>query len=92
LKQVQAGLAVTADGGVPVFHRAYDGGAGEVAPVIPMMKALQQIATTRRMLIAGDSKMVSYDNLAAMHTDEVGFVAPASKVYVPTAAGHDHCF
>ncbi|WP_225854913.1 IS1634 family transposase, partial [Micromonospora sp. ALFpr18c] len=53
LKQVQAGIAVTADGAVPVFHRAYDGGAGEVAQVIPMMKALQEIATSRRMLIIG---------------------------------------
>jgi transposase len=82
LKQVQAGIAVTADGGVPVFHRAYDGGAGEVAQVVPMMKALQQIATTRRLLIVGDSKLVSYDNLTTMHADEVTFVAPASKVYV----------
>lgn len=91
LKQVQAGIAVTADGSVPVFHRAYDGGAGEVAQVIPMMKKLQEIATTRRMLIVGDSKLVSYDNLAAMHTDEVTFVAPASKVYVKaeTLAGLD---
>jgi transposase len=82
LKQVQAGIAVTADGGVPVFHRAYDGGAGEVAQVVPMMKALQQIATSRRLLIVGDSKLVSYDNLTKMHADEVTFVAPASKVYV----------
>ena len=28
LKQVQAGLAVAAGGGIPVFHHAYDGGAG----------------------------------------------------------------
>ena len=34
LKQIQAGIAVTADGAVPVFHQAYDGGAGEVAQVI----------------------------------------------------------
>jgi transposase len=86
LKQVQAGIAVTADGGVPVFHRAYDGGAGEVAQVIPMMQALQQIATPRRMLIVGDSKLVSYNNLTSMHTEQVNFVAPASKVYVPAAA------
>ncbi|MGC4857396.1 IS1634 family transposase, partial [Micromonospora sp. DT4] len=86
LKQVQAGLAVAADGGVPIFHRAYDGGAGEVAQVIPMMKALQQIATTRRLLIVGDSKLVSYDNLSKMHGDDVSFVAPASKVYVPAEA------
>jgi transposase len=86
LKQVQTGIAVTGDGGVPLFHRAYDGGAGEVAQVVPMMKALQQIATSRRMLIVGDSKLVSYDNLAKMHADEVTFVAPASKVYVSADA------
>ena len=27
LKQIQTGLAVAADGGIPVFHHAYDGGA-----------------------------------------------------------------
>lgn len=41
LKQVQAGIAVAADGAVPIFGRAYDGGAGEVAQVIPMMKRLR---------------------------------------------------
>jgi hypothetical protein len=86
LKQVQTGIAVTGDGGVPLFHRAYDGGAGEVAQVVPMMKALQQIATTRRLLIVGDSKLVSYENLATMHADQVTFVAPASKVYVKAEA------
>ena len=86
LKQVQTGIAVTADGGVPVFHQAYDGGAGEVAQVVPMMQALQRIATTRRLLIIGDSKLVSFDNLTTMHTEQVTFVAPASKVYVPAAA------
>jgi len=35
LLQVQAGLAVSADGGIPIWHRAYDGGAGEVAQVVP---------------------------------------------------------
>ena len=41
LKQVQTGLAVSGDGGVPVWHRAYDGGAGEVAQVVGAMTALQ---------------------------------------------------
>lgn len=85
LKQVQAGIAVTGDGGVPVFHRAFDGGAGEVGQVIGVMKALQELASTRRMLIVGDSKLISYANLAAMDADDVGFVAPASKTYVPAA-------
>ncbi|MGH3379805.1 MAG: IS1634 family transposase [Actinoallomurus sp.] len=85
LKQVQAGIAVTGDGGIPVFHRALDGGAGEVGQVIGVMKALQELATTRRMLIVGDSKLISYANLAAMDAGGVTFVAPASKTYVPAA-------
>ncbi|WP_026411610.1 hypothetical protein [Actinomadura oligospora] len=36
--------------------------AGEVGQVIPVMKALQELATTRRMLIVGDSKLISYAN------------------------------
>jgi len=85
LKQVQAGIAVAGDGGVPVFHRAFDGGAGEVGQVVPVMKALQGLATPRRMLIIGDSKLISYANLAAMDADGVDFVAPASKTYVAAA-------
>ncbi|HYY80818.1 MAG TPA: IS1634 family transposase [Actinomycetes bacterium] len=86
LKQVQTGLAVTGDqaGGVPVFHRAYDGGAGEVAQVIGAMTSLKQLAERRRLLLVGDSKLVSYPNLRAMIQAGVGFIAPASKTYVPT--------
>jgi transposase len=65
---VQTGIAVSGDGGIPVFHRAF---AGEVKQVIPMMKALQAMATERRLLIVGDSKLVSYANLAAMDGDGV---------------------
>jgi Domain of unknown function (DUF4277) len=87
LKQVQTGLAVTGDpaGGVPVFHRAYDGGAGEVAQVQAAMQALQQLAGPRRLLLVGDSKLVSYPNLRAMTAAKVDFIAPASKTYVPAA-------
>ncbi|WP_240780191.1 IS1634 family transposase [Nonomuraea zeae] len=82
LKQIQAGLAVSSDGAVPVFHRAYDGGAGEVSQVIGAMQALQRLAGPQPMLMIGDSKLISYANLAAMTTDGVTFIAPASKTYV----------
>ncbi|EWM14546.1 IS1634 family transposase [Kutzneria sp. 744] len=85
LKQIQAGLAVTGDGGVPVFHRAYDGGAGEVAQVVGAMSALQTMARPREFLLVGDSKLVSYANVSAMIASGVGFVAPASKAYTPAA-------
>jgi transposase len=83
LKQVQTGLGVTGDGGVPVFHRAYDGGAGEVAQVAGAMRALRELAGERRLLLVGDSKLVSYANLRDIMAAEVDFIAPASKTYVP---------
>ena len=83
LKQVQAGLAVAADGGIPVFHRAYDGGAGEVAQVTAAMTALKKIAGPRTFLLVGDSKLVSYANAAAMAAAQVAFVAPLAAARVP---------
>jgi transposase len=83
LKQVQTGLGVSGDGGVPVFHRAYDGGAGEVAQVAGAMRALRTLAGERRFLLVGDSKLVSYANLRDLLAAEVDFIAPASKTYVP---------
>ncbi len=82
LKQIQAGIAATGDGGIPVFHRAYDGGAGEVAQVVGAMTALKKMATPQEFLLIGDSKLVSYDNVSAMIASGVGFIAPASKTYV----------
>lgn len=83
LKQVQTGLAVTGDGGIPIFHRAYDGRAAEVAQVVDAMESLTAMAGPRRFLLVGDSKLVSYKNLAAMVAAGVTFVAPASKSVVP---------
>lgn len=85
LNQIQAGLAVTGDGGIPVWHRGYDGGAGEIAQVAGAMTALKTVAGPRRFLLVGDSKLVSYGNLRAMTTAEVEFIAPASKQYVSAA-------
>ena len=84
LKQIQTGFGVTADGALPIFHRVFDGGAGEVAQVVPAMEALRRVAGERRFLMVGDSKLVSYDNLAALVEANVTFIAPAAKTYVPT--------
>src|SRR6266571_2280874 len=83
LKQVQTGLGVSGDGGVPVWHRAYDGGAGEVAQVVGAMTALKELAGTRKVLLVGDSKLVSRGNILAMNTARVTFIAPAGKAYLP---------
>lgn len=65
LKQVQAGLAVTGDGAIPVWHRAYDGNAGEVAQVMGAMTALKDVAGPRSFLLAG-GHATRYDKLAVV--------------------------
>ena len=85
LKQVQTGLAVSGDGGVPVWHRAYDGGAGEVAQVVEAMTRLKELAGQRGLLLVGDAKLISRGNILAMNQARVGFIAPAAKSYLPAA-------
>ncbi len=85
LLQVQAGIAAAGDGGIPVYARAYDGGAAEVSQVTGAMKALKKIAGAKTFLLAGDSKLISYDNVAAIRKARCTFLAPASKLYVKAA-------
>ena len=46
------------------------------------MEALSELAGERRFLMVGDSKLVSYPNLAAIIDAKVSFIAPAPKTYV----------
>jgi len=82
LKQIQTGLGVTGDGGIPIFHRAFDGRAGEVNQVVAAMESLRSMCTPRRFLLVGDSKLISFGNVAAMTAAGVTFIAPASKAYL----------
>jgi transposase len=83
LKQIQAGLAVSSDGGIPLWHNVYDGGAGEIAQVVEAMSRLQTMARRRDVLLVGDSKLISYGNVAAMNTAGVRFIAPLGAARVP---------
>src|SRR6266511_2221712 len=47
------------------------------------LDAVKKLAGRKRLLLVGDSKLVSYPNLRAMIAAKVGFIAPASKTYVP---------
>ena len=86
LKQIQAGLGVTSDGGIPIFHRAFDGRAGEINQVVGAMESLRKMCTPRRFLLVGDTKLVSYGNVASMTRAGMTFIAPASKAYVDADA------
>ena len=82
LKQIQTGLAVTGDGGVPILHRAFDGRAGEVNQVVGAMESLRAMCAQRSFLLVGDSKLVSFENLRQIIAAGVTFIAPASKNYI----------
>jgi len=92
VRQIQAGVATAADGAVPVFFKPYSGGAGEVSQVTGAMEALRRLAGPRRFLLVGDSKLLSYANVAAMIQARVTFLASASKSFVPAEvlAGCDY--
>jgi hypothetical protein len=83
LKQIQAGIAVTADGAIPLLHRAFDGGAGEVAQVVDTMNRLKTLAGPRSFLLVGDSELISCANVTAMIDAEVTFIAPLAASRVP---------
>ncbi len=83
LKQIQAGIAVAADGAIPVFHHAYDGNAAEITQVTDTMRALQTLAAPRSFLLVGDSKLISYPNVTAMRDAAVTFIAPLAASRVP---------
>ena len=85
LLQVQAGIAAAGDGGIPLYHRAYDGGTAEVSQVTGAMTSLKKIAGPKTFLLIGDSKLISYDNVAAITGKGCTFLAPASKTYVKAA-------
>ena len=63
------------------FTPAFNGGAGEVAQVVAVMQAPRaRLGGPIRLLMVGDSKLVSYPSLAAMGQAKVAFIAPASEV------------
>ena len=85
LKQIQTGIGTSADGGIPVYHRACDGGAAEVSQVTGAMTVLKDLAGRRTFLLVGDSKLISYPNVRDITAANVTFIAPAPKQHVPAS-------
>ncbi|MFB6987917.1 IS1634 family transposase [Streptomyces sp. NPDC056178] len=85
LKQIQTGLAVTGDGGIPLLSRVIDGGAAEISQITGTMKALRAIAGPKEFLLVADSKLVSYRNVTALIKAGCDFIAPAPASAVDDA-------
>jgi transposase len=74
IKQVQYGLDVTGDGGVPVGHLALDGNAGEVNSHLENLKLLGRTLPKGKLLYIADTKLDAPDNLLAIAAREGQFL------------------
>jgi transposase len=63
VKQIQFGLDVTGDGGVPVGHLPLDGNAAEVTSHLENLKLLGRILPKGKLLYIADTKLDAPDNL-----------------------------
>jgi hypothetical protein len=66
VKQVQLGLDVTADGGVPVGHLPLGGNAGEVTSHLDNLKLLARTLPKGELLSISDTKLDAPKNLLAI--------------------------
>jgi transposase len=66
VKQVQLGLNVTGDGGIPVSHRPLDGNAAEAPSHLANLRRLSQLFPKRRLLYLSDTKLDTPTNLLAI--------------------------
>jgi len=69
VKQVQLGLDVTGDGGVPVLHAPLDGNAAEATTHVDNLRRLRQALAAkpgRELLYVADTKLDAPENLLAV--------------------------
>ena len=85
-------MATAADGACRCSGRPTTAAPGRSPRSSGPWKRCAKLAGPRRFLLVGDSKLLSYANIAAMIDAEVTFLAPASKTFVPAAvlAGCDY--
>jgi hypothetical protein len=66
VKQVQLGLNVTGDGGVPISHLPLDGNTPESPSHLDNLKRLNQLLPRRKLLYISDTKLDTPANLLAI--------------------------
>lgn len=74
VKQIQQGLSVTADGGIPVCHLPLDGNAAESPTHLQNLKKLERILPKQDLLYIADTKLDTPENLLAIAAHQGKFV------------------
>jgi transposase len=84
VRQVRAGLLVSADGAVPLLGECFDGNREDttsVEPALARLDALRAALPEHGLppLVVGDSKLLSADNVRAFEQRRLRFVCPHRK-------------
>lgn len=74
VKQIQVGLNVTGDGGVPVAHAPLDGNAAEAPTHLDNLRRLKEVLPRRKLLYIADTKLDTPANLLAVAAGEGQFL------------------
>jgi len=65
VKQIQFGLNVTGDGGVPLSHQPFDGNTAEARTHVANLRRLRRLLPHSRFLYTADTKLDTPENLVA---------------------------
>jgi transposase len=74
VKQIQLGVNVTGDGGVPVAHAPLDGNAAEAPAHLDNLRRLKEVLPKRKLLYIADTKLDTPENLLAVAAGEGHFL------------------
>lgn len=76
LNQVKGGLAVSADGGVPLLWEAQDGNQADVSTYVEYWLKVKELVGRTDFLFVGDCKLATQHNLVAIIQHQGRFLAP----------------
>lgn len=74
VKQIQLGVNVTGDGGVPVAHLPLDGNAAEAPTHLDNLRRLKEVLPRRKLLYIADTKLDTPANLLAVSAGQGKFL------------------
>lgn len=76
LNQVKGGLAVSADGGVPLIWQAQDGNQADVSTYVEYWLKVKELVGRTDFLFVGDGQLATQENLVTILQYQGRFLAP----------------
>lgn len=75
-KQINLGLTISEEGGVPLLARSLEGKTADVTTVEANMETLRRVIGRKQLLVISDGGMLSPANVYKLEQQNVTFVAP----------------